>query len=114
MDYGFALNHMIPCMETYGEQDCHSSLHGIAWNPADYMVPCMELHRSLMNSIRVFQSISWGKVATMKLCHRELLGVLVPFHTSLVTFSIQRNFCRRIPVTGNRHYHLQAGRVVVT
>ena len=35
-------------MEKYGKQECHDSMQGIAWNSADHMVPCMELHRGLM------------------------------------------------------------------
>ena len=42
-------HHMIPYMQTHENHGYHDSMHGIAWS-CDDMVPCMELHKNLMNS----------------------------------------------------------------
>ena len=42
-------NVRIQCMETYANQEYHDSMHGMAWNSANHMVPGMELHGNLMN-----------------------------------------------------------------
>ena len=40
---------MIPCVELHGRSVGHGSMHGIVWNHTDHMLPCNELHGSLMN-----------------------------------------------------------------
>ena len=36
-------------MELHGRYVGHGSMHGIVCNHTDHMLPCMELHGSLMN-----------------------------------------------------------------
>ena len=40
---------MIPFVELHVKSVGHGSMHGIVWNHMDHMIPCMELHGSLMN-----------------------------------------------------------------
>ena len=54
--HGIIWFHALPCMESYDSMRGiawrsvgHGSMHGIVWNHTDHMLPCMELHRSLMN-----------------------------------------------------------------
>ena len=57
---------MIPCMDTYGNHECHGSMHRIAWNFVDHIVPYMELHGSVMNSNTKIRE-------ALKVCARKLL-----------------------------------------